>query len=151
MKSPYYFLFALGLCGGLSCSKSSQDPTPTPQEENLTTPIAGIYKLTKVTNRNGTPVVTGVGSLTIVAVDNTTANITQTRSFTNTATGMSMELTSVKNEANKIAKSGSSYVIKSTNGIQWATIISNTISTSESIGSTLSTSSISIDTEYTKQ
>jgi len=150
MKYTYYYITSLVALAGLSCSKSNSDPTPTPTpvEENLTAPVAGIYKLTKVSNRSGSAAVTGVGSLTIIAVDNTTAKITQTRSFTNTATKFESTIVSVQDEANKIAKDGTNYIIKTTTGLQWATISGTKISTTEKIGSP---SEITLDTEYTKQ
>lgn len=150
MKYTPYYLIALASFAGFSCSKSNSDPapTPTPVEENLTAPVAGIYKLTKITNRSGSPAVTGVGSLTIIAVDNTTAKITQTRSFTNTATKSETTLTSIQDEVNKLAKDGTTYVIKASNGLQWATISGTRISTIDKIGAT---AEITLDTEYTKQ
>lgn len=148
MKYAHYYLITLASFAGLSCSKSNTTPDPVPVEENLTAPVAGIYKLTKVTNRNGNPTFTGVGSMTIIAVDNTTAKITQIRSFTNSSTRAESSITSVREEANKIAKDGSNYVIKSTNGLQWATISSTKISTVDKI-STLN--EVTLDTEYTKQ
>lgn len=147
LKYTQYLILMGSVLTMVSCSKSDNSPAPAPTpEEDLTTPVAGVYTLTKVTAQSSGTVVTGIGSLTIVAVDKTTANITQVRSFTNTSTGAVSKITSVPNEPNKIAKNGSNYVIKSTNGNQWATISGSKISTVDQMG----TPTITLDTEYTK-
>jgi hypothetical protein len=147
----YIRLFLLTVLAGtaISCSKSDSNSTPTPIEEDLTTPVAGIYKLTKVTPKSGGLTVTGVGSMTIVAVDKTTTRITQVRSFTNTATGAPSLFTNT-DESNKVAKDGSSFIIKTPTGTAWATINGGKISTSDII-STAVTTTVTLDTEYTKQ
>lgn len=151
MRSSAFTLVTLVALFQLSCSKTNNDsPQPTPiPEVDVVTPVLGVYNLNKVTTIGGSPVVTGIGSLTIASNDKTTAAITQIRSFTNTSTGAITDLSSVKNEINKIEKSGNNYVIKSTNGLQWATISANKIMMDDYIKLT-PTSSLTLNTEYTK-
>lgn len=147
MRLSWFTTLTISLLG---CSKTSPDvPTPSTPVEDVVTPVAGVYRLTKVTASGGTSVVTGAGSLTIAAIDKTTAGTTQIRSFTNTATGGVMSISSIPNEANKLAKSGGDYVIKSPNGNQWATVSGSKLITNNYMATT-TTSSLTLTTEYTK-
>lgn len=72
MKYAPFYLIVLFSLSVLSCSKSESGPAPEP---DVTSKLVGAYGLTKMTNKDTGAAVTGTGSVTVTAVDNTMASL----------------------------------------------------------------------------
>ncbi|MBD2755600.1 hypothetical protein [Spirosoma validum] len=127
MSYSRYFPVALACLLFVACSGSESDsdnitpspspaptptPTPTPTPEpDLTSGLAGTYKLSLITPLGQVPEITGAGSMTLTALSKTTARVDKIRSFTLVSTGEKEERLS--RDTCVFSDAGNGYLIRS--------------------------------------